>query len=834
MKRDFWKKGGVNLYKLFTLRKRVITTILCICLTFMLAVPTFAASKITLKSGAAAPASIYTGHSYSLKVAGVKVKFYTSNKKVATIGATTGKLKAVAPGTVKITAKNAKTGKAVATKTFKVLQRATSIAADVSELYLNVGETATIKATKTPATSTDVVRFSSADKTIATVGTTSGKVTAKAEGKCTIRIYSKATKATANNSKTNKVTNVEVYVGTHLKEAIQKSTTELELVFHKAANVKSSDLVITNDETKANYPVKSVSIDKEDNKVVHVELFAELKDGKTYTVQCNQTSAQFTATDARIDRLQIVPTEIACGKKQPIYVQMLDANGVILENYTMSNAQEGSIEFESVKIKGGGRIENDSIVFDSIDASCEVKVCYHTYKYNNGQEEGKIELTQTIKAKPGAKPGEVTIDYTINDGERPDFKAESYKQNTQVCLEDSGLAVHFYLTDYTGEEVQDYSNYRIGAQDSSRLIIEGKLDNLNKKVLLKFSDTCIAGTTNIIVWDKTGNLIKILPITIGGAREIKTVTLSSTSLTLYKGQFGETINITAKDQYGKNISLCEEKYFDKIKLEEKSAPRDAKVKPKISVIKNENKMVQIKVDMPSDEVATGSYVYALDVPCGRTFTKQLIIINIKDSTSNQTGFQLKSPIKIDLAYEYQEINQGIALTGELCTNKTLKFTVESKIEGNSCPIPKIIQDEQGRFLLNLDLSGETVKAGDYLYEIKCVYESQGASKEIKRSVVARVTGEKPLESQSTEETLVVSQQPGVSLMAEGEGEVKADFIVTPKGTKVTLTAFPAQGYQLKEWKVLEGTAEIIDNSFILQNQSVTIQGVFEKISTQTP
>ena len=71
-----------------------------------------AASKITLKSGKAAPASVYAGHSYTLKVAGTAVKFYSSNKSVATIGLTTGKLKPVAPGTVKITAKSKKTGKA--------------------------------------------------------------------------------------------------------------------------------------------------------------------------------------------------------------------------------------------------------------------------------------------------------------------------------------------------------------------------------------------------------------------------------------------------------------------------------------------------------------------------------------------------------------------------------------------------------------------------------------------------------------------------------------------------------------------------------------------------
>ncbi len=62
-------------------------------LTQLAPVPALAASKITLKSGAAAPSTIYTGHSYSLKVAGTDVKFYSSNKAAATIGVTTGKLK---------------------------------------------------------------------------------------------------------------------------------------------------------------------------------------------------------------------------------------------------------------------------------------------------------------------------------------------------------------------------------------------------------------------------------------------------------------------------------------------------------------------------------------------------------------------------------------------------------------------------------------------------------------------------------------------------------------------------------------------------------------------
>ena len=190
-----------------------------------------AASKITLKSGAAAPSTVYAGHTYNLQVKGTAVKFYTSNKKVATVGLTTGKMKPVAPGSVKITAKNKKTGKAVASKTFKVLQRAKSISAD-AELFLGaVNDTAVIKATKTPATSTDVVKFFTEDKTIATVGMTSGKVTAKAEGSTTISVYAMATKATSKNSKYNKVATVKVYVGPYMASAKQTTVTDVEVAF---------------------------------------------------------------------------------------------------------------------------------------------------------------------------------------------------------------------------------------------------------------------------------------------------------------------------------------------------------------------------------------------------------------------------------------------------------------------------------------------------------------------------------------------------------------------------------------------------------------------------
>jgi len=136
--------------------RRYVTLFLSLILVLVMPMATnqvYAATKITLKSGAAAPSTIYAGHVYNLKVAGQSVKFYSSNKKVATIGITTGTLKPVAPGTVKITAKNAKTGKAVASKTFTVLKRATSVEAD-SEVILEVGEAYNIQTPVTDSVST--------------------------------------------------------------------------------------------------------------------------------------------------------------------------------------------------------------------------------------------------------------------------------------------------------------------------------------------------------------------------------------------------------------------------------------------------------------------------------------------------------------------------------------------------------------------------------------------------------------------------------------------------------------------------------------------------------
>ena len=100
----------------------------------------------------------------------------------------------------------------VAKFTFTVLQRAETVGANAETIYLSQGDRYTLKPVLTPAASTDVIRFASSDKSIATVGQTSGEVTAKALGETTITIYAKEKATISNTDPENRTATVRVVV----------------------------------------------------------------------------------------------------------------------------------------------------------------------------------------------------------------------------------------------------------------------------------------------------------------------------------------------------------------------------------------------------------------------------------------------------------------------------------------------------------------------------------------------------------------------------------------------------------------------------------------------
>ena len=92
-----------------------------------------------------------------------------------------------------------------------------------------------------------------------------------------------------------------------LKDVKQTTTTKLvATIAGNTANVKASDIVITNTYSKANIAVKSVSVDAKDKTQVTVETYVAMNDGKDYTVTLADVTKTITATDGKILLLQFL------------------------------------------------------------------------------------------------------------------------------------------------------------------------------------------------------------------------------------------------------------------------------------------------------------------------------------------------------------------------------------------------------------------------------------------------------------------------------------------------------------------------------------------------
>ena len=378
-----------------------------------------ASSKITLKSGEAAPSIIYAGHSYSLKVPGANVKFYTTDKKVATIGLTTGKLKPTAPGAVTIKAKSKKTGKEVARKTFTVRQRCTSVKA--SDIYLNPGDSAYVKAKLTPSTSTDVIRFYSNDKEIVTIGSTSGKARAYQKGETTIKVIAKASNSTSSSNKANKATNINVYVGAYIDSAQQSETTMIKVDFKTDVtdyDMKASDFSISNNKTKRNFTVKDISVSG--NSVI-LTTNDKINDGGTYTVKYDKSSAQFTATDGRITGMEISPTVVPEKTLTEINVNLKDKNGVVVESYNIANKPK-YVDF-SISTSSGFVNYNGKLYLNNLQSTATARAVYHTYEYEK-DESGKTVESGMVDT------GNVTI--TASEIPEPDPTPSYNPYNVQI------------------------------------------------------------------------------------------------------------------------------------------------------------------------------------------------------------------------------------------------------------------------------------------------------------------------------------------------------------------------------------------------------------------
>ena len=517
----------------------------------------------------ATKATLYAGQTKAIKLTtpstwkSVKVVRSSSNRSVArtTMKGKTITVKAVKAGTAKVTVKVTakKAGKSVKkTLTFKATVKNPSLTLKAADVVA-VGTTEQITATVKPANTK--VTYTSDKTDIATVDE-KGLVTGVKAGEVTIT--AKAGKTT----KTVKMTVKDVI----LKDVKQTTTTKLvATIAGNTANVKASDIVITNTNSKATYAVKSVSVDKSDKTQVTIETYVAMADGKDYTVALADVTKTFTATDGKITKAAISPASVVVptpannsdgSNANDIVVKFTDASGVEiasvkpLEGTTKVPTGFTYVEFK-VDATNNGYLSGNTLNLYKVGNVAKVTVIAHTGKYNaSAVEEGNVTAEATIT---GVDPTAITTSaWNVKLGKKTD-NASEFKNIKETKLAVKDTDVYAYIQRATSDgKTANAKDYTFESSNNDVMTVSTASTNVKDTTAVAVTPYK-SGTAYIIVKDAKKNVVTTLAVTIGDERKVTALSLDKNSFVLSSKNGIDndvTVKATAKDQYGEEVTIA--------------------------------------------------------------------------------------------------------------------------------------------------------------------------------------------------------------------------------------------------------------------------------------
>lgn len=543
--------------------KKVLASALAAAMV-VTAFPVTNAEAATKAKLSATKATVYAGQVKTIKVtapAGATVKATKSNSNIKIAYSKTKKtlrVRGVKAGKAKVTVKvTPKKGKAKSLKaTITVKNPALSLkAADV----VAVGATEQIKATVKPANTK--VTYTSDNAEIATVDE-KGLVTGVKAGDVTITV--KAGKTT----KTVKMAVKDVI----LKDVKQTTTTKLAAtIVGNTANVKASDIVITNTNSKATYAVKSVSVDKSDKTQVTIETYVAMADGKDYTVALADVTKTFTATDGKITKAAISPASVVVptpannsdgSNANDIVAKFTDANGVEiasvkpLEGTTKVPSGFTYVEFK-VDATNNGYLSGNTLNLYKVGNVAKVTVIAHTGKYNaSAVEEGNVTAEATIT---GVDPTAITTSaWNVKLGKKTD-NASEFKNIKETKLAVKDTDVYAYIQRATSDgKTANAKDYTFESSNNDVMTVSTASTSVKDTTAVAVTPYK-SGTAYIIVKDAKKNVVTTLAVTIGDERKVTTLSLDKNSFVLSAapsvGDDSVTVKATAKDQYGEEVTI---------------------------------------------------------------------------------------------------------------------------------------------------------------------------------------------------------------------------------------------------------------------------------------
>ena len=357
-----------------------------------------------------------------------------------------------------------------------------------------------------------------------------------------------------------------------LKDVKQTTTTKLvATIAGNTANVKASDIVITNTNSKATYAVKSVSVDKSDKTQVTIETYVAMADGKDYTVALADVTKTFTATDGKITKAAISPASVVVptpannsdgSNANDIVVKFTDASGVEiasvkpLEGTTKVPTGFTYVEFK-VDATNNGYLSGNTLNLYKVGNVAKVTVIAHTGKYNaSAVEEGNVTAEATIT---GVDPTAITTSaWNVKLGKKTD-NASEFKNIKETKLAVKDTDVYAYIQRATSDgKTANAKDYTFESSNNDVMTVSTASTNVKDTTAVAVTPYK-SGTAYIIVKDAKKNVVTTLSVTIGDERKVTTLSLDKNSFVLSAaptvGDDSVTVKATAKDQYGEEVAI---------------------------------------------------------------------------------------------------------------------------------------------------------------------------------------------------------------------------------------------------------------------------------------